>query len=417
MSGKAAKVQITEKQKALLEEFVAARSTLSGLQTRCHIILLAHEGHNNETIEQMVGLGHDAVGRWRRRWRDNWPRLISIECGEGTAALKKAITELLSDIKRSGRPPRITAVQQAELAAKACEDPQDSGRPISQWSSDELADEMSQIPNGFAISGGWVRRLLARMDIRPHHHQYWLFSKDKTKDPMFDWKVTAICNAYSEAIDLYHRQGVHTICVDEMTGIQALERIAQDLPVRAGSVARLEYEYKRHGTTGLFGNLHVATGKIWSPLLRQTRGEIDMLENINNLICEGGEDASYRFIMDNLNTHCSETMVQMIAGIIGYTEDLGVKGKSGILQSTASRREFLSDPTHRIQFIFTPRHCSWLNQVEIWFGTLRRKLLRRMSFTSTDHVEEMIIAFIEYYNKTLAKPYQWTYRGTVLAAW
>ena len=416
MSGKAAKVVVTEKQLALLEEFVAARSTPSGLQVRCRIILLARQGHNNEAIEAIVGLGHDAVGTWRRRWRDNWPRLINIECGEGVPALKKAIVELLSDIKRSGRRPRITQTQQADLASKACEDPQDSGRPISQWSSDELAHEMSRIRQAFTISGRWVRELLARMDIRPHHHQYWLFSKDKTKDPMFEAKVDAICTAYAEAIELYCRDGVHTICVDEMTGIQALQRIAPDLPVRRHDVARLEYEYQRHGTTGLFGNLHVATGQIWAPLLRDTRGELDMLENINNVISQGGEDATYRFVMDNLNTHCSETLVKMIATMIGFEGDLGLKGRKGILQSTASRREFLSDPSHRIRFIFTPRHCSWLNQIEIWFGTLRRKLLRRMSFTSIEHLEDRILAFIEYYNSTLARPYKWTYQGTLLAA-
>lgn len=416
MSGKAAKVVVTEKQLALLEEFVAARSTPVGLQTRCRVIVMAQQGHNNEAIEAAVGLGHDAVGVWRRRWRDNWPRLINIECGEGIPALKKAIIELLSDLKRPGRPPRITSVQQADLAAKACEDPQESGRPISQWSSDELADEMGRGQHPFAISGRWVRRLLARMDIRPHHHQYWLFSKDKLKDPLFDEKVNAVCTAYAEAIELYQRDGVHTICIDEMTGIQALERIAADLPVRPGFAARLEYEYRRHGTTGLFGNFHVATGKIWSPLLRSTRGELDMLENIDNVIREGGEDASYRFIMDNLNTHCSETLVKMVAAMIGCKDDLGVKGRSGILQSTATRRAFLSDPSHRIRFLFTPRHCSWLNQIEIWFGTLRRKLLRRMSFTSIDHLEERIASFIDYYNRTLAKPYQWTYRGTLLAS-
>jgi hypothetical protein len=272
------------------------------------------------------------------------------------------------------------------------------------------------VEHPFVISGRRVRQLLARMEIRPHHHQYWLFSKDKVKDPLFDEKAAAVCTAYAEAIDLYNLEGAHTICIDEMTGIQALERIAPDLPVCPGYAARLEYEYRRHGTTGLFGNFHVATGKIWSPLLRSTRGELDMLENINNVIREGGEDASYRFITDNLNTHCSETLVQMIAALIDYKNDLGVKGRSGILRSTASRRAFLSDPSHRIRFIFTPRHCSWLNQIEIWFGTLRRKLLRRMSFTSVDHLQDRIASFIEYYNRTLAKPYQWTYRGTLLAS-
>ena len=232
-------------------------------------------------------------------------------------------------LHRSGRKPRITAEQQAQLASKACEDPRQSDRPISQWSSDELADQMSRIDQGFDISGRWVRKILQKLVIRPHRHKYWLYSKDKIKDPMFDAKVNQVCEVYADAIKLYQQDQVHTICIDEMTGIQALQRIHPDQLVAAGRLARLEYEYRRHGTTGLFGNFHVATGRIWCPLLRQTRTEWDMLENINNIICHGGEDAQYRLVMDNLNTHCSETMVMMIAELIDYRGDLGVKGRRG----------------------------------------------------------------------------------------
>ena len=120
--------------------------------------------------------------------------------------------------------------------------------------------------------------------------------------------------------------------------------------------------------------------------------------------------------MDNLNTHISESFVRYIAYSIGYDEDLGKKGVRGILKSVASRCEFLTDPTHRIQLIFTPRHCSWLNQIEIWFGTLGRKVTRRMSFDSVESLSKMILQFIDYYNANLAHPYNWTYTGRVLAA-
>ena len=176
-----------------------------------------------------------------------------------------------------------------------------------------------------------------------------------------------------------------------------------------------EYEYIRHGTLCLFGNFHVATGKILSPMIRQTRTEEDYLENLDNLIFPD-PDARYRIIADNLTTHCSESLVRYVAESCQITDPLGKKGVRGILKSVQSRVEFLTDPSHRIQFLFTPRHCSWLNQIEIWFGTLRSKVTRWMSFTSLSDLEASILSFIDYYNEALAHPYNWTYTGKVLAA-
>jgi hypothetical protein len=123
MPGKAAKVIVTEKQYAILESFSKSRSVSVSLAQRSRIILLAFDGHNNQSIESLVGLQHDAVGRWRRRWRDNWERLIDVECSEERHVLEAEIVKLLSDLKRSGRPPRITAEQQAAVFKTACEDP------------------------------------------------------------------------------------------------------------------------------------------------------------------------------------------------------------------------------------------------------------------------------------------------------
>lgn len=265
-----------------------------------------------------------------------------------------------------------------------------------------------------SISGRWINELLRRADIRPHKNKYWLTSKDKT-DPRFHQRVASVCQAYSEAIELYEKEGVHTICIDEQTGIQALERIAADLPAGPGLIARREYEYKRHGTVCLFGNFHVATGRILEPLLRETRTEFDYLENLDNLIFQDPQ-ARYRIIADNLTTHCSESLVRYVAEICGINEPLGKKGARGILKSVESRVEFLTDPSHRIQFLFTPRHCSWLNQIEIWFGTLRSKVTRWMNFASLDALEDAILSFIDYYNRTLAHPYNWTYKGQLLSA-
>jgi len=178
-------------------------------------------------------------------------------------------------------------------------------------------------------------------------------------------------------------------------------------------IARREYEYIRHGTLGLFGNLHVATGKILCPMIRETRTEEDFLENIDSLVCTDPE-AKWLFVTDNLNTHASESLVRYIADHCGIETELGSKGHNGILKSLPSRQAFLTDKSHRIRFVYTPKHCSWLNQIEIWFGTLRRKLTRYGSFCSLDNLEDRILRFIDYYNETMAKPYRWTCDGTLL---
>jgi len=150
-----------------------------------------------------------------------------------------------------------------------------------------------------------------------------------------------VCDTYHDAIELYRTQGIHTVSIDEQTGIQALERIAADLLPRSGMLARREYEYIRHGTLGLFGNLHVATGEILSPLIRETRIEEDFLENIDGLVCTDA-DAHWRFVTDNLNTHASESLVRYVAAQCGIETHLGVKGRHGILRSLQSRRDFLT---------------------------------------------------------------------------
>lgn len=416
MPGKAAKVVVTERQQRILLEIANARTSEVRLAQRARIILLAFDTLKNEEIGLRVSLNPNQVGIWRKRWQAAFYDLVSIECSEeGLDPLRKAIQKLLSDQPRSGRPPGISSQAQTQIISLACEPPGDSGRPISTWTSAELADEAilrNIVPE---ITPRWLRALLGRGDVKPHRNKYWLFSKDKKKDPDFDFRVQLICNAYLEAIPLYENFGIHTISIDEQTGIQALERIAPDLPVAAGFVARREYEYLRHGTIGLFGNFHVPTGRILAPLLRETRTEEDFLENVDNVIATD-PSGTFRLIVDNLNTHCSESCVRYVAACCDLTDDLGVKGRHGILKSMATRREFLSVPSHRIRFLYLPRHTSWLNQIEIWFGTLRRKVTRFGNFPSVNSLRERILAFIEYYNTTLAHPYNWTYTGRVMCS-
>jgi hypothetical protein len=202
------------------------------------------------------------------------------------------------------------------------------------------------------------------------------------------------------------------VSCDELTAIQALERAAPTQPMQPGQVERREFEYIRHGTLSLMTNIEVATGQVVAPSRGPTRTEADFAAHVAQTI-DTDPDAAWVFLTDQLNTHQSETLVQLVAARCGLTDDLGVKGKIGVLHTMASRAAFLSDPAHRIQFVYVPKHTSWLNQVEIWLGILVRRVIKRGNFTSLDDLRTKILAFIDYFNRT-AKPFRWTYAGRPL---
>ena len=198
-----------------------------------------------------------------------------------------------------------------------------------------------------------------------------------------------------------------------MTGIQALERKAATKPMRPGLIERVEHEYIRHGTLSLIANFEVATGKLVSPSIGPTRNEADFARHIETTI-NTDPQAEWVFIVDQLNTHQSESLVRIVAGKCQIDDDLGIKGKAGILKSMASRRDFLSCTSHRIRFVYVPKHTSWVNQIELWFSILARRLLKRASFESIEQLHDQILAFIQYFNQTMAKPFKWTYKGRPL---
>jgi transposase len=231
---------------------------------------------------------------------------------------------------------------------------------------------------------------------------------------LIDQKVTAITDNYLNAIERA-ALGEQTISLDEMTGIQALERKYPDKPLEPGKIQRREFEYIRHGTQTLIASFDVATGLVIKASVGDTRTEVDYLEHVQQTIDTNPNATKWHLVMDCLNTHQSESLVRYVAQVEGLEIDLGIKGKSGILKSMQTRTDFLTDKTHRIVFYFTPKHCSWLNQIEIWFGILMRKLLRRGNFISQADLKSRIILFIDYFNRTMAKPFKWTYKGKALA--
>jgi len=234
-------------------------------------------------------------------------------------------------------------------------------------------------------------------------------------DEQFDEKVKNINELYETAQDLADK-GEKVICNDEMTGVQALERKYEGLPLRPGKVERREFEYIRHGTLSFIVNFEVATGSVAHVSCGKTRTEQDYLNHIQGTVEAEPDVKRWHFVIDNLNTHKSASLVRYVAAESDISDDtLGVKGKSGILKSMKSRAEFLTNPDHRIVFHYTPKHASWMNQVEIWFSILMRKLLKRGNFTSIDHLKNKVLAFISYYNDTMCKPFKWTTKGKAFA--
>jgi hypothetical protein len=199
--------------------------------------------------------------------------------------------------------------------------------------------------------------------------------------------------------------GVRVVSCDEKTGMQAVERLGK-LQMARGRPERVESWYRRHGTLCLTANLDLATGKVVAPTLQRTRTNADFVEHVAQTIATD-PDARWIFVVDNLDTHRSEELVRWVAAACGELGDLGKKWKSGSLRNRASRAAFLTDPARRIRFAYTPKHCSWLNEVERWFSKLARSLLRRGSFKSREDLAAQVRAYIAYYNTVNARPHRW----------
>jgi len=409
-------VKLTPMVKKLLEKITRCYTNPYWLVLRAKIVLYATAGANNTEIARRLDTTSDTAGKWRGRWIEAEPRLSAVEAeGLDEKELTAWVKAELSDAPRPGTPDTFTPEQLVQVVAVACEDPRESDREITHWTRRELAEEVIQRETVDTISPRHVGRILDEADLKPHLIRQWL-NNERPKDPAaFDAEVKTVCDLYVAAPTLY-QQGTHLVSLDEKTGIQALERKHPTRPMKPGQQVELqEFEYIRHGTLALIANLEVATGQVITPSLGPTRTEKDLVAHVRQTIA-ADPDAGWIFIVDQLNTHQSEGLVCLVAEACQINIDLGVKGKSGILQSMETRKAFLEDESRRIRFVYTPTHTSWLNQIELWFSILVRKLLKRASFSSVDDLWQRILKFIDYFNRTMAKPFKWTYAGRPLTA-
>jgi len=209
-------------------------------------------------------------------------------------------------------------------------------------------------------------------------------------------------------------RGERVVSSDELTGVQALARAHPGLPSVPGQVERRAFAYVRHGTRTVILSRDVATGQSVAPSVGPTRTAADVLAQGQGVVASDPAATRWHCVGDNLNTHQSAALVRYVAAVASVADDLGVTGKAGVLASQASRTAFLRDPDHPIVFHDTPKHSSWLNQIALWRSILTRKLLKRGSFTSGEDVQAQVLAFIAYYNRTMAKPFKWTDQGKAL---
>lgn len=277
--------------------------------------------------------------------------------------------------------------------------PAEHGLPTTHWSLDDLAYQILHDAHYADMSRATIQRILADAELRPHRSRYWLTSHD----PDFEAKVLDVCRLYLAA-PVMHQHNELVICVDEKTSIQALERARPTIPGQPGRDERRDAEYIRHGTRCLIASREVATGQVIGSVTVK-RKTWDFVRHIRDVVESFPQAMRFHWVMDNLNTHWTYQLCQYLGRLSGVWED------RPSLRTGAARRAFLADPSHKHVVHFTPKHGSWMNQIEIWFGVLSRKLLRRGEFHSTAELTERLIEFIAYYNRHWAFPYEWTYTG------
>jgi transposase len=374
-------IALTEQGRTSFEAIVRRATAPQRDVLRARIVLLADQGLPNERIAQDLNCCENTVRKWRWRFATTGPKG-------------------LRDLPRSGRPRTFTAVQVAQVLAIATQLPSDHGVPFSHWNAAALQAVAVEAGITQSIHPTTIWRWLHDADIRPHRVRYWL----KSCDPDFGARMRDVVGLYLAAFEAAG-YGDAIFSVDEKTSIQALERKQPDMLPIPGFPHRIEYEYVRHGTLCLTAAFNVVTGEVRGALTPNRPAPV-FASFIDTLCREEGADArQIHLVMDQLNTHWHHDLCAVVAAHSGISYDPNEHERG------PERRAFLMRTDKRVVVHYTPKHASWLNQIEIWFSVLGRKLLGRASFASLEALERGILEFIDYYNRCLAHPYRWTFTG------
>ena len=275
-------------------------------------------------------------------------------------------------------------------------------QPATRWTIDNIAATIVNEASAENISRSTICRILQQADLKPHRSVYWLNSHD----PDFRAKAREICQLYLNA-PLFYQQGRLVVCCDEKTGMQILQRNAPKKLILPGKPAKIEFEYTRLGTLCLMSTFVVTTGEVvWD--LGPTRTSLDFRTHLFRVACHFKQFPRIDWIVDNLNTHCSLELCEILA----YLNHVPFEPKQ--LMTMVDRRRFLSNPEHNYVLHYVPLHGSWLNQVELWFSVLARQFLRHGDFLSVHHFKELLRIWLDEYNLERAHPYRWTYTGEPL---
>jgi DDE superfamily endonuclease len=289
-----------------------------------------------------------------------------------------------------------------DVMSMATSTPADYHCPATRWSLDEMVTALQQQRRPGTMSRSSIWRILEAADLKPHRSVYWLNSHD----PTFDARARNIGALYVNALRFYE-QGRLVICADEKTGMQILQRLYPTQPAQPGKPEKREHEYIRHGARVLIASFVVPTGQVvWN--LGTTRTSADFAAHLATVGHQLPAMSRYEWVVDNLNTHWSLDVCRLVA------QWCDVPFVPKALRRGRERRAFLSDPTHTHVFHFTPKHGSWLNQVELWFSVLARRFLKRGDFRSVEDFATRLADYLDVYNTHHAHPYRWTYTGQPL---
>ncbi len=405
------KVALTEKQRTILEQIAKGTHVKLHHKERAKIILASDEGLNNCEVARKVKSNRKTVGKWVRRWVEAAVDINLIEMDK-PFRLKREIESVIEDAKRAGAPKTFTEEETARIVNLATDRPEKHNVPADLWSLSLLAQKAVELGYVESISKTTVWRMFCEFLFKPHQVKKWMFLKYCKKDKSFTARVDQICKLYLHSKEL-SSNGIEVVSADECCGIQAIKLTYSPALAKMGGKKNLvdRNDYERNGTTGILAARFVTSGQVVS-MVQGTRTEKDFANLIEKVI-DGDRSKKYIIVVDQLNTHMSESLVKKSAEYEGLDpQTLGVKGESGVMESMKTRMEFLSDPDRHLMFVYTPVHCSWMNQVEVFFSILKNRILTSISsYASVEELEQRIKAFIAHYNEHLAKPFMWKFKG------